>query len=127
MTTVTDQHTARSSARLPRSAKVGLVILGLLGLVDAVSSLDTSGPAPTVILVVDAVVGLVTLGAVVMAWRTGSRAAIRAIVISRVISILASVPVFFVDGLPTGLVAASAVAVLVTVLCLYLVLRRPAA
>lgn len=127
MTTVTSQHTATTAARPTRGAKVGLVILGLLGLLDVVSATDTGGPAPAVILVVDAVVGLVTLVGVVLAWRSGSRTAVRAVAISRVLSVLAAVPVFFVDDLPVGLVAASAVVILLNVLGLYLVLRRPAA
>jgi hypothetical protein len=125
MTTMTTAPTA--TTRPTRAAKAGLVVLGLLGLMDLGSSFDTGGPAPAVILVLGAVTGLVTLGALVPAWRTGNRAAVRAIVISRVVSILASIPVFFVDDLPVGLVAASAAAVLLTVLGLYLVLRRPAA
>lgn len=118
---------AATTTRPTRAAKAGLVILGLLGLLDLLSATDTSGPAPAVILVLGAITGLVTLGALVPAWRTGNRAAIRAVVISRVVSILASVPVFFVDDLPTALVVASAGAVLLSVLGIYLVLRRPQA
>ena len=99
--------------------KVGLVILGVLGLVDVLSLAapstpdDQAGP-PTSILVLDTVLGLVTLVFVVVAFRTRSRGAVRIVAGARILSVLTAVPAFFADGVPAGLVAAAAAVVVVT-------------
>jgi hypothetical protein len=73
--------------------------------------------------------GVVGLVAVVIAWRTGSRGALRVAAGSLIITALTAVPAFFVD-IPAWLKAAAALSVLVTIAAVVLMFsseRRPAA
>lgn len=81
------------------------------------------GPAgpPLVVLAVGLVLGVVTLIALVPAWRTGSRTALRAVAGSRIVSAILALPAFFVD-IPAGLMAAAAAAVALTVVSVVLLL-----
>lgn len=116
--------------KLRRKNKVGLVIAGLLGLVDMANVVDLSsaddhpGP-PVAILAMDAVLGLVTVAAVIYTFRTGTRAGSRIAAASRILSAFTAVPAFFVTGVPAPLVAAAATFVVLTVLCVALLLARP--
>ena len=118
---------------LSRRNRAGLVLAGLLGLADAASLLFTTpegevGP-PLAVLAVGTVVGLVTLAAVVAAWRTGSRTALRVTAGSRIVSVILGLPAFLVDEVPPALVAVSAVGTALTVVAVVLVLApagRPA-
>jgi hypothetical protein len=107
---------------------VGLVLAGLLGLVDTVSILtDTGDGPPLVIIVAGTVLGLLTLAGVWFGWR-GSRAGIVTVVVTRLLSALSAVPAFFVDDVPGGLVALAGVGVVVTLVAVALVapaLRQP--
>jgi len=116
--------------------KIGLVLAALLGLSDVVGpftgtdqnaqSEGTQGP-PMPVLIAGAVLGLVTIIAVVLMWRSGSRIAARIIAGSRILSVLAAAPAFFASGVPAAVVVLVAAVVVLTVLALALVLSRPKA
>ncbi len=121
-----------SHSLLTSKNKTGLVLAGLAGIADLTSAFDLSGQdgdhpgPPTAILAVDVVLGLVTVVAVVHAWRTGNRAGSRVAAAARILSALTALPAFFVEGVPPGLVAVVAVFVILTVITVALLLSRPA-
>ncbi|WP_433730289.1 hypothetical protein ACQP2Y_19680 [Actinoplanes sp. CA-051413] len=108
----------------------GLVIAGLLGLGDIITLLVGNGETPPVeVAAIGAALGLITVAALVPAWR-GSRGGVIAIVVSRLLSAVTALPAFFVDDVPGGAVAAAAVGLVITLVAVALVaarLRRPAA
>ena len=71
------------------------------------------------ILVLGSVLGVIGLVAVVIAWRSGNRAAIRVAAGALIINLLASLPAFFVD-VPAGIKLLVGIGVLVTVLAVAL-------
>ena len=105
--------------------RAGLVLAALLGVADVVSAFfptpggEVGPPLPIVLL--GGLLGIATLAAVVVAWRTGRRGALRVIAGTRVLSAITALPAFFVD-VPAGLKLAVAVAVVLTVVCVVLVL-----
>ncbi|VXA94669.1 hypothetical protein [Aeromicrobium sp. 9AM] len=113
--------------------KVGLALAGLLGLSDLPSFLQNTpdgetGP-PMGIMILSSICGLVTIVAVIMAWRTGSFAAIRVAAGARILSVLSALPAFFVD-VPAFVKVLVAVFVVVTIVSLVLMFtpaRRSAA
>lgn len=99
----------------------GLVLGGLLGLLDVVTLPFGDGEHPPfAVAVAGAVLGLVTLAGVVLAWR-GSRAGAVAVVVSRLLSGLTAVPAFFADGVPAAAMAAAAGGIVLTLACVVLV------
>ena len=105
--------------------KIGLALAGLLAISDVLSILNPTpdgkeGP-PFAVVVLSFVLGVVTLAAIVPAWRTGSRTALRVVAGTRILSALMSIPAFFVD-IPPGLRALAALGFAVTVVCVVLVL-----
>ncbi len=105
--------------------KIGLVLAGLLALGD-VGSVFISTPEgeegpPFAVLAIGLVVGLITLAAIVPAWRTGSRTALRVVAGTRIVSAILSLPAFFVD-VPAGIKVGVSVAFALTVVCVVLVL-----
>jgi CHASE2 domain-containing sensor protein len=75
------------------------------------------------------ILGVVGLIGVVIAWRTGNQAAFRVTAGALVISVISSLPAFFVD-VPAGVKLAVAIFVVFTVLGIVLMFssdRRPAA
>jgi len=110
---------------LTTGTRVGLVLAAVLGLADVVSAFFPTpdgeiGP-PLPIVVLGGVLGLATLAAVAVAWRTGRRGALRIVAGTRVLSAISALPAFFVD-VPAGLKLVVAVAVVLTVVCVVLVL-----
>lgn len=124
-----------TAAILTTKNKVGLVLAALLGLSDLLSLLvpqgdgqdngDVAGP-PLPVLIAGAVLGVITLVAVVYTWRTANRVGSRIIAGSRILSILGALPAFFVSGVPAFVVALVAVIVVLTIVTIALVLSRPA-
>jgi hypothetical protein len=108
----------------------GLVIAGLLGLGDLITPLTTDGETPPMaVALIGAVLGLITVAALVPAWR-GSRAAVTTIIVTRLLSAVTALPAFFVDDVPGFAVAAAATGIVVTLATVALLavrLRRPAA
>lgn len=81
--------------------KIGLAIAGLISLANAPSVLEPApdgevGP-PMVVLVADTVCGVIGLVAVIIAWRTGSRTAIRVTAAVLVVALVTALPALFVD------------------------------
>jgi hypothetical protein len=81
--------------------KVGLALAGLLGVLDLPSFLEAPadgevGP-PVGILILGSICGLITIVAVVIAWRSRSGAALRVVAGARIVSMLTALPAFFMD------------------------------
>jgi uncharacterized membrane protein len=119
--------------RLTKLNRTGLAIALLLGLVDIVSTFtpapeDAQAGPPDAILWIDCLLGVITVVAVVIAWRTGRRGAVRIAAGARIVSMITALPAFFVD-VPAGLQVAVALFVVVTITCVALMLtssRQPA-
>ena len=104
---------------------VGLVIAALLAVGDVVSAFFPTpdgviGP-PLPIVVLGGLLGVATLVAVVVAWRTGRRGALRIVAGTRVLSAITALPAFFVD-VPALVKLLVAVVVVLTVVSVVLVL-----
>ncbi|MFC5214890.1 hypothetical protein [Streptomyces coerulescens] len=117
---------------LTRKNKVGLGLAMALGLFDMTNFLsipaeksDVPGP-PTAILLADGVLGVITVLAVIHAWRRADRTASRVVAGTRILSAIAALPALFVTGVPAWVVAVVALFVLVSVVVIALVLARPA-
>ena len=98
--------------------KAGFVIALLLGLSDLASPLQPTpdgevGP-PFAILLIDALLGLITIVAVVIAWRTGRRGAVRIAAGARIVSMVSALPAFFA-GVPAAILLIVSVFVVVTI------------
>jgi len=111
--------TAPSPTRGATRSKVGLALAGLLSLSNVFSAFGDTAPEgevgpPAVVLWAGTVLGIVGLVAVVIAWRTGNRGALRVAAGAIIITALTAVPAFFVD-VPAWLKAAAAVGVLLTI------------
>jgi hypothetical protein len=113
------------SSPITTRTRAGLVIAALLGVADVVSAFfptpDGQVGPPLPIVVLGGVIGLATLAAVVVAWRTGRRGALRIVAGTRVLSAITALPGFFVD-IPAWLKLLTAVFVVLTVVCVVLVL-----
>jgi hypothetical protein len=96
-------------------AVLGFIDVGLLGVI------GSGGAPPLVVNIVLAALGLVTLGLLPPA-RRGSRAAVMAIVVARVISALLAIPPFFL-GAPVWVRVVEGLLIIGTVAALVL-LRR---
>jgi hypothetical protein len=95
--------------------KAGLVVLGLLSVVDLFGPLMTDGEHPPMAIAVGgSVVGLVSLILLAFAWQ-GRRGALAPLITLRIASALLAVPAFFVSDVPAAAVAAAGVGVAATV------------
>lgn len=130
MTTQNPTAAGADAGTRPSTAnRVGFVLASLLALGD-VSSVAQPTPEgevgpPFVVLAVGAVLGVVTLAGVWLGWARRSRAGVRTAAASRLLSMILALPAFFVEGLPAWIRAATAAAVLVTILSVVLMLARP--
>ncbi len=113
---------------MSRSYRVGLIVLGALSVLDLFGPLLTDGEHPPMaIAVIGAVIGLVSIGLVVAAWRGTTRAVIPLVVL-RLISALTALPAFFVLDVPPAALGAAAALVGLSVVGVVLVLsgiRQP--
>ena len=111
--------------------KAGMIIAFLLGVLDLTSLFQPApggedGP-PYAILVIDTLLGVITVIAVVMAWRTARRGPVRIAAGARIISLVTALPAFFVD-VPAGVQAMVGLFAVVTIASVALMLapsRRP--
>jgi len=111
--------------------KAGMIIAFLLGVLDLTSLFQPTpggedGP-PYAILVIDTLLGVITVIAVVMAWRTARRGPVRIAAGARIISLVTALPAFFVD-VPAGVQAMVGLFAVVTIASVALMLapsRRP--
>jgi hypothetical protein len=117
-----------STPPLTRLNRAGLVLAGLLGLADITAPFESTpegevGP-PFAILLLDGLLGLITVVAVVVAWRTLRRGAIRIAAGARIISALTAFPAFFVD-VPAVIKVVVGVFVLATAAAVTMMLSPP--
>ena len=104
---------------LPRFA---LVLLGLLAVADLSLPFVTDGDHPPMsIAVISAALGAASLVFLGGAWR-GQRRPLVGVVVTRLLSALLTLPVFFIGDVPAGVVAVSAGSVALTVLGIVLAL-----
>jgi hypothetical protein len=116
---------------LSKLNKTGLVFAFLLGVADLTSLFQPTpdgevGP-PYPILVLDALLGVITVVGVVVAWRTARHGVVRIVAGARIISMITALPAFFVD-VPAGLKALVGLVTIVTVASVAMILapaRRP--
>jgi hypothetical protein len=117
--------TAASTApALNTRNKIGLAIAGVLGLLDCAALFLTPGsePGPPFgILVLDTILGVITVVAVVIGWRAARRSALRVAAGARILSAITALPAFFVD-VPAALKLLVSVFVVVTVVAVVLML-----
>ncbi|MDX2974595.1 hypothetical protein [Kribbella solani] len=96
--------------------RFGLVLLGLLALIDVASPLTTDGEHPPMSIAIGAAVaGLTSLVLVGYAWR-GKRWALAPLITLRLASALLAVPAFFASGVPTAAIVAVGVGVAATII-----------
>jgi|GEM_PF-2694486 len=101
-----------------RRNKVGLVIATVLAIIDlALYGADLE------VFLTSTLMGVVTIVAVILLWRRGSRAALRGVAASRIVSGAVAIPVFF-DGSGPGLVVFAALFVVGTVVAVGLSMAR---
>lgn len=101
---------------MSRSNRFGLVLLGLLAVVDLFTPLMTDGDHPPMEIAIGAAaVGLVSLVLVGFAWR-GKRWALAPLITLRLASALLAVPAFFASDVPAPAVAAAGVGVAATII-----------
>ncbi|GAA0798121.1 hypothetical protein [Spirilliplanes yamanashiensis] len=107
----------------------GVVLAVLLGLGDLSTPLTSDGEHPPMAVgIACAVLGLITLAGVALAW-TGRRGGVAAIVVTRVLSALTALPAFVADGVPGVIMVVAAVGIALNAAAIVLVtttLRRPA-
>jgi uncharacterized integral membrane protein len=107
----------------------GLVLLGLLSVLDLTAPLYTDGQHPPMIIaMIGSVLGLLSIVLVGLAWRGRAAAAVGLSVI-RVLSALTAVPAFYVGGVPGPIMAVAGSFIILTVVGVVLTLaglRRPA-
>jgi hypothetical protein len=110
------------------AVRVGLTLLGLVSLADALGLLLTDGEHPPVeVAAIGTALGVLSLVLVVMAWRRPRPGFLVGLVLLRVASAATAVPAFVVTDVPAVAVGwAGAVVGLTVVGCLLLVpaLRR---
>ncbi len=93
--------------------KAGLLVLGLLSVLDLSLPLLTDGDNPPMsVALVAAALGLASLALVISAWR-GAAGAVKPLIALRVVSAVTAVPAFFTEP-PAAAVAAAAVLVVLT-------------
>ena len=119
----------RTSVAVTKRMKVGLVLAILLGLANIPflfsPTPDGQDGPPYAVLVLSAVLGVVSVVAAVIAWRSGSRTAIRVAAATVIINAVTTIPALFAD-IDAGIKVASAVAILASVASVVLILGRPA-
>ncbi len=113
-----------------RNLTIGLILAAFLGAVDIISVVQAGaddGP-PLPVLVIGVVLGIITLVGVSMAWR-GKRGGVPTVGVSRALSALSGVPVFFLgDEVPDWVPPLVAVFMVLTVVALVLIhVGRPEA
>lgn len=128
-------QTTSSEATVPFSTrnKAGFVLAILLSLPNLAGPLFPTpegevGP-PMLVLVLGSVLGVVTIGAVALAWTRGNRSAVRVAAAAIIVSAVTALPAFFAPDVPAGLRVFAAVSVLVSIIAVVLMLTpaRPTA
>jgi len=106
---------------MTRSFRTGLVLLGVVSALDVLGVLFTDGDhPPRYIALIGTALGLASLGCIVAVWR-GRRQVLLPLVVLRLASVLTAIPAFFVDDVPSGIVAFAAAFVAVSLVGVALV------
>jgi hypothetical protein len=106
---------------MSRSFRTGLVILGVLSLVDVAGPLMTNGDDPPMwVALVDAAIGLASLACAWLAWR-GQRRAVLPLVVLRLVSAASAAPAFFVSDVPAAVRVLAGGIVLLTLVAVFMV------
>jgi hypothetical protein len=118
----------RTSVAVTKRMKVGFVLAVLLGLANIPflfsPTPDGQDGPPYAVLVLSAVLGVVSVVAAVIAWRSGSRTAIRVTAATVIINAVTTIPALFSD-IDAGIKVAAAVTILASVASVVLILGRP--
>lgn len=105
--------------------RAGLVLLGLLAVVDLPTPFVTDGEHPPMwVAFVSVVLGVASLACLPAAWR-GHRPALLSLFGTRMLSAALALPAFFVSDVPGGVVVFVAAFTAVTVLGVVLALAGP--
>lgn len=109
--------------------KVGLGLAGVLGLLDVASyfmtpdpSADMPGPPDSIVLL-DVALGIITVVAVFLAFRSANKINIGTTLGARVLSALTAVPAYFV-GVPTSILVLVTAFIAATILSVWLILAK---
>jgi hypothetical protein len=106
----------------------GIVLLGVLSVLDLAAPLYTDGQHPPMfIALIGSALGLISIVLAVLAWRGRTGAAIGLSVV-RVLSALTAVPAFWETGVPAPIMAVAGSFIVLTVVGVVLTLaglRRP--
>jgi ABC-type thiamin/hydroxymethylpyrimidine transport system permease subunit len=106
---------------MTRSHRTGLALLGVVSLLDVLGPLASDGEHPPMwVALIGLALGAASLACIVAAWR-GERRALLPLVVLRLASMLTAVPAFFVDDVPSGIVAFAAGFILVSLVGVALV------
>ena len=114
--------TARSAV-LPTASAILFAVASLIDIA-FLSAIGSDDPAPLPVIILFALLGAITLAALVPA-RRGSRPALLTVVVLRVISALLALVSFFA-GAPLWVMIGEAIVLVSTVVALVLLRRRPA-
>lgn len=115
-----------ASSPLQTRNKVGCVLAILVSIPNLVGPLFPTpegevGP-PMLVLVLGTLLGLVTIGAIAVAWSRANRKAIRVASGAVIVAAVTALPAFFAPGVPAGLRVIAAVSVLVSITAVALML-----
>ncbi len=106
---------------MSRSFRTGLVILGLLSLLDVAGPVMTDGDHPPMsIALVGSALGVASLVCVALAWQ-GKTRAVLPLAALRLLSALSAVPALFVSDVPQAIRGVAAALVLLTIVGVALV------
>ena len=113
---------------MPALYRSGIVLLGVLSVLDLAAPLYTDGQHPPMIIaVIGSVLGLISIVLAVLAWRGRAAAAVGLCVV-RALSALTAVPAFWEIGVPGPVMAVAGTFIVLTVVGVVLTLaglRRP--
>src|SRR5690242_6163047 len=119
----------RTSVAVTTRMKVGLVLAILLGLANIPflfsPTPDGQDGPPYAVLVLSAVLGVVSVVTAVVAWRSGSRTAIRVTAATVIINAVTTIPALFAD-IDAGIKVAAAATILASVASVVLIFGRTA-
>lgn len=109
---------------MTRTHRTGLVLLGVVSILDVLGPLATDGDHPPMwIALVGLALGVASLAGIVADWR-GQRRALLPLIVFRLVSVLTTVPAFYVDDVPAGIIVFAAAFILVSLVGIALVAGR---
>lgn len=120
--------TPETSIPVTTRMKAGFVLAILLGLANIPflfsPTPDGQDGPPYAVLVLSAVLGVISIGAAVIAWRSGSRNAIRVAAATVIINAVTTIPALLAD-IDAGIKVVASITILASVASVVLILDRP--